>query len=74
MSSIEPGQVYRSLRPRDDGFLIRITEVGESSVRAVDARNGRRLLDRVLVRSLHKSETTESGKPRRTGYVLEVTR
>lgn len=74
MSSIKPGQVYRSLRPRDDGFLIRVTEVGEFSVRAVDARNGRRLLDRVLVSSLHDSPLTQAGQQRRTGYVLEVSR
>jgi hypothetical protein len=70
MSSIESGQVYRSLRPRDDGFRIRVTEVGVHSVRAVDASNGRPLLDRVLASSLHASAMTAAGKPRRTGYVL----
>ena len=74
MSAVEPGQRYRSLNPRDDGFLIRIVEVGAYSVRAVDARNGRPLLNRVLVSSLHDSPLTKTGRLRRTGYVLEADR
>ncbi|WP_225825636.1 hypothetical protein [Streptomyces naphthomycinicus] len=68
---IEPGQVYRSCKPIDNGFRIRITHVNDYSVRAVDAANGRPLLRRVLSSSLHDSPTTRDGQPRRTGYALE---
>ncbi|MEV5944839.1 hypothetical protein [Streptomyces sp. NPDC051994] len=69
--SIQPGQIYRSCKPRDNGFRIRIVKVSEWSVRAVDASTGRPLLDRVLIANLHESATTVSGRPRRAGYALE---
>lgn len=70
--TIEPGQIYRSCTPRDNGWRIRIVQVGEYSVRAVDAANGRPLLNRVLIGSLHDSPLGVSGKPRRTGYALDT--
>lgn len=70
---IEVGQTYQSCKPRDNGFRIRVTEVGIASIRAVDASNGRRLLDRVPVEFFHDSDVTRNGKPRRSGYAL-VTR
>lgn len=68
---IQPGQTYRSLKPRDKGWRIRIVDVGATSARAVEAANGRALLNRIMLRSLHATATTRDGKPRRTGYVLE---
>lgn len=70
--AIEPGQVYRSCKPRDMGFRIRIVEVGAETSRGVDASNGRPLLWRVMNRDLHDSATTRTGKPRRAGYVRET--
>ncbi len=68
---IQPGQIYRSLRPIDNGWRIRIADVGATSARAVDAANGRALLNRIMLHSLHESPLTKKGTPRRTGYVLE---
>ncbi|MFD3520425.1 hypothetical protein [Streptomyces sp. NPDC058653] len=69
---IQPGQTYRSLKPSDKGWRIRIVEVGATMARAVDASNGRPLLNPVMLHSLHATATTRDGKPRRTGYVLET--
>lgn len=57
---IQPGQIYRSLNPRDRGFRIRIVEVGASSARAVDASNGRALLNRIMLHSLHATSPWNS--------------
>ncbi|MGW4270812.1 hypothetical protein ACWEGQ_00240 [Streptomyces seoulensis] len=70
--TIEPGQIYRSCKPRDNGWRIRITDVSDHSVGAEDAANGRPLMRRVLIAALHDSPTTRDGKPRRTGYALET--
>jgi hypothetical protein len=72
MTPIKPGQVYRSCRPSDMGFRIRIVAVGEKSGRACEAANGRPLLSRVPVRNLHDSPITSSGRRRTAGYVLEA--
>ena len=50
---IQPGQIYRSLKPSDKGFRIRIVEVGATMARAVDAASGRPLLDSVMLHNLH---------------------
>jgi len=68
--AVEVGQVYRSCKPRDMGFRIRIVEVGEVTVRAVSASNGRPLLNRVRIRNLHQSPITQTGRRRTAGYVL----
>ena len=52
------------------GFRIRIIAVGDKSVRACDASNGRPLPTRVPVRNLHDSPVTASGRRRTAGYVL----
>lgn len=81
---VTPGQIYRSL---DDPYPYpeprRIKIVGEPntipggwSFGKVDVvtltENGRELRRRTLeVTQLHDSDTTDSGKPRHTGYVLE---
>lgn len=68
---IQPGQIYRSCRPSDMGFRIRIIAVGEKSAGACDASNGRPLLARVPIRNLHHSPITGTGRRRTAGYVLE---
>lgn len=69
---ITPGQTYRSADPRE---LIRIrikTYVpGENRALVVDAATGKRPRP-MLVTALHDSATTQAGKPRRSGYVLET--
>lgn len=71
MSSIEPGQVYRSCHPLDN-IRIRIVRhvPGWNRADVVDATTGKRPRQ-VLVSALHASATTKSGAPRRTGYALE---
>lgn len=68
---ITPGQTYRSADPRD---LIRIRiksyTPGENRALVVDAATGKRPRP-MLVTALHESPTTQAGKPRRSGYVLE---
>lgn len=68
---IQPGQTYRSADPRE---LIRIRiktyTPGENRALVVDAATGKRPRP-MLVTALHTSPTTQSGKPRRSGYVLE---
>lgn len=71
MTAIQPGQTYRSCRPGDQGFRIRITSVGSETARAISIDGGWALLHPVPLSRLHTSDTTASGKPRRTGYVLE---
>lgn len=68
---IEPGQVYRSCKPGEGGWRIRIVKVGATMARAVEAANGRPLLNQVMLHSLHDSPITKTGRRRRTGYVLE---
>lgn len=72
MSSIEPGQVYRSADPRG-GARIRILrwQPGWNRAQVVDAATGKRQRQ-ILVSALHLDSKTKSGQPRRTGYVLEV--
>ncbi|MBT3077631.1 MULTISPECIES: hypothetical protein [Streptomyces] len=69
--TIQPGQTYRSVKPSDKGWRIRIVDVGPFSARAIEAANGRPLLNRIMLHSLHSSPTTKNGAPRRTGYILE---
>ncbi|WP_405461646.1 hypothetical protein OG786_29405 [Streptomyces sp. NBC_00101] len=69
---IQPGQTYRSCKPSDKGFRIRIITVGATMARAVNAATGRPLLDQIMLHNLHDSPTTKNGQPRRTGYVLET--
>lgn len=69
---IQPGQTYRSADPRE---LIRIRiksyVPGENRALVVDAATGKRPRP-MLVTALHDSPTTQAGKPRRSGYVLET--
>lgn len=84
MSSIEPGQVYRSLsgrhHPCDGPTRILVKSVtpygagcygqGKAGVVTLTA-DGREVRGRrVRLDQLHASATTRDGKPRRTGYVL----
>lgn len=69
--TIQPGQIYRSCRPGDQGFRIRITSVGAEVARAVSVDGGWALLNPVPLSRLHADPTTKSGQPRRTGYALE---
>ena len=68
--TIEPGQVYRSCDPRG-GPRVRIVAVNPNSVDVVDARDGKRHR-RILLTYIHATQTTKTGKPRRTGYALET--
>ncbi|MFI0929680.1 hypothetical protein ACH4TP_38015 [Streptomyces sp. NPDC021012] len=69
--TIQPGQTYRSADPRDS-IRIRIKSYtpGENRALVVDASTGKRPRP-MLVNALHDSATTQAGKPRRSGYVLE---
>lgn len=67
---IQPGQVYRSCDPRG-GPLIRVVAINPNSVTVVDAQTGKRPR-RILPAYLHDNATTKTGKPRRTGYALEM--
>ncbi|MFJ3097385.1 hypothetical protein [Streptomyces hydrogenans] len=68
---IQPGQTYRAADPRDS-IRIRIKTYvpGENRALVVDAATGKRPRP-MLVTALHDSATTQAGKPRRSGYVLE---
>jgi hypothetical protein len=70
--SLIPGQVYRSCDPRES-IRLRVVrhEAGWNRVDVVDATTGRRPR-RILASTLHESATTKTGRPRRTGYVLEA--
>lgn len=72
MTAIQPGQTYRSAKPRDKGFRIRIKAVRSETALAVSVDGGWALLNHVPLDQLHATETTRSGQPRRTGYVLEA--
>lgn len=74
MSSIKEGQVYRSADPRG-GPRVRIVryELGWNRADVVDATTGKQPR-RIVVRDLHAEPLTKHGQPRRTGYVLEVSR
>lgn len=68
---IRSGQTYRSADPRE---LIRIRiktyTPGEKRALVVDAATGKRPRP-LLVTALHSSPTTQAGKRRRAGYILE---
>ncbi|MFI8872430.1 hypothetical protein [Streptomyces sp. NPDC055243] len=72
MSTIQPGQIYRSCDPRG-GPRIRISSFtpGHSRAHVIDADTGKRYRQ-ILVTALHANPNTRDGQPRRTGYVLEV--
>lgn len=65
------GQIYRCARPGSEHFRIRLTSVGAETARAISIDGGWALLNSVPIRQLHATSTTKTGKPRRTGYVLE---
>jgi hypothetical protein len=68
---IQPGQTYRSADPRDSiRIRIKTYTPGENRALVVDASTGKRPRP-MLVAALHTSPTTQAGKPRRSGYVLE---
>jgi hypothetical protein len=69
---IRPGQTYRSCDPRG-GPRIRIHayQPGWNRALIVDADTGKRFR-RILTTQLHATDTTKTGQPRRTGYVLET--
>lgn len=69
---IQPGQTYRACHPLDD-IVIRITAYtpGHARAHVVNARTGKNPRQ-ILVRDLHSTATTRTGKPRRTGYALEA--
>jgi hypothetical protein len=81
---IQPGQTYRSLGdpyPYDEPRRIKVvgnpvTWPGLYDFGKVDVvtltETGREIRRRAIeVTQLHESATTKTGKPRRTGYVLE---
>jgi hypothetical protein len=81
---IQPGQTYRSLgdpHPYDEPRRIKvvgkpITMPGQYGFGKVDVvtltSTGREIRRRAIeCTQLHESATTQSGQPRRTGYVLE---
>lgn len=84
---IEPGQVYRSLDPRDEQYgdgPRRIKVVGSPGTLpggghyfgkvavATLTEDGRELRRRVIsVDQLHETDINRQGRPRRSGYVLE---
>lgn len=65
------GQIYRCARPGSEHFRIRLTSVGPEMARAISIDGGWALLNPVPIRQLHATAATQTGKPRRTGYVLE---
>lgn len=69
--TIRPGQTYRSADPRET-IRIRVDSYtpGENRAYVVDAFTGKRPRW-ILANTLHASPTTQAGKPRRSGYVLE---
>lgn len=88
MSSIEAGQVYVAVKaspsmPGEHRVRIRVVDCGagypswgwsKTTVETVlpDGRGVRRRA--IETTELHASATTRDGRPRRTGYVLEVNR
>lgn len=85
MSSIEPGQVYRSADPRDAGQLrIRIKSwapygaghwgAGRAQVVSLTEAGEEVRPRSIKLSALHAGPLTKDGQPRRTGYVLEVSR
>lgn len=88
MSSIEPGQVYVAVKPSpsmpgEHHTRIRVVDCGpgypawgwsKTTVETVlpDGRGIRRRA--IETTELHESATTKTGRPRRTGYVLEASR
>lgn len=73
MTSPEPGQVYRSARPADAGWLIRLTDVSATSAAAVEHANGRPLAKRIPLNQLHASARTANGRIRSVGWILGLT-
>jgi len=69
---IQPGQTYTSCHPLDEARRIRIETYRPGDVRAhiVDADTGKRFRQ-ILVSTLHDSNRTKSGAPRRSGYALD---
>ncbi len=70
---IEVGQIYRCAIPGLLDRRIRVVAYSPYSLRAqvVNADTGKNQRP-LLVVMLHSDRFTESGQPRRTGYVLEV--
>lgn len=71
---ITPGQVYARFDPQSRTWTrIRVADytLGHARAHVEDADTGKRYRQ-ILASSLHESATTRSGKPRRTGYVLEA--
>lgn len=68
--TVEPGQIYRSCNPLDEGRMIRIILIREG--RAWVESHGATPRPRWMsLAPLHATATTRDGKPRRTGYALE---
>ncbi|MFD5579021.1 hypothetical protein [Streptomyces pseudogriseolus] len=68
---IQPGQVYRSCDPRDSiRILITSYRPGDARAHVVDAVTRKRFRQ-ILVKQLHESPVTATGRRRRTGYVLD---
>ncbi|KAB7850166.1 hypothetical protein [Streptomyces mobaraensis] len=68
--TIQAGDIYTACHPLDEGRRIRITEyvAGANRADVVDADTGLRPRS-ILVKDLHQSAVTATGRPRRTGYV-----
>jgi hypothetical protein len=68
---IQSGQIYRPCDPRG-GARIRITAYrpGDARAHVVDAVTGKRPRQ-ILVKDLHESPVTATGRRRRSGYVLD---
>lgn len=68
---IKPGQIYRHCDPRES-IRIRITAYrpGDARAQVVDAVTGKRFRQ-ILVKDLHESPVTATGRRRRSGYVLD---
>lgn len=69
MTTVEPGQTYRSCDPRG-GARIRVISVYGNRAEVVDAHTGKQPRS-ILLNALHASGRTANGTPRRTGYRLE---
>jgi hypothetical protein len=70
MSSIKPGQVFRSADPRNPSARLRVMTMQGNRADVFYLHTGRS--GSILLAALHSSATTAAGKPRRTGYVLEA--
>lgn len=68
---IQPGQIYRHCDPRES-IRVRIAAYrpGDTRAEVVDAVTGKRPR-RILVKDLHESPVTATGRRRRSGYVLD---